>query len=704
VTNRQAIPEVLCVDGYIRVSRVGERRGERFISPAAQREAIDGWATRCGARVLTVFEELDWPGSTLDRPMLRQAVERIEDGISHGLVVDKVDRFSRSSLLGLLAIHRIQAAGGTVFAVHDGLDTTTDAGRMVLRNLLSNAEWELDRRRTGWDTARRHAISRGVHIGSSTPIGYRKTRSGRLRPHPTIGPLVSELFRRRAEGDSISALARWLESQSVLTSKGNPGWAYASVRHVLRNPVYLGAVRSGHYVRERAHPPLIDPATWQLAQRPRQPAPAVDRGPALLAGVARCAGCGHPVSAQGGPDKARSGPDPRAYACVAHYASGRCSAPAYIRASQLEPFVVNAVMQLLARRRRRPDVQLRAAANAATNAERMLGAYRDSDRLFNILGEERFAAGLQARTDRVRETRLALAAAQAKHAVHDLPAAREVAATWDEMDILEQRTIVRAVIDCLFVQRGRKRPEERVWIIPAGSGPSDLPSRRDRRSRMRPFVPPASAAATRAEPLVEWEPAVLRQRLRDFTRGRAAWPEASDFRRHGRHALYLQCVFQGGERYWARELGLVFLRRNQEAMRWSEERVRASLRVFLRDKSCWPPHQEFTKAGLGTLHTAVCRYGGVARWAAEFSMPFVEHPRGYWTEDAIRRTLVAFCTDRAYFPSRSEFKAAHLGGLLGTMQNGRGVQAWADELGLCRDPRSNYRPPRSCVASGSAGA
>jgi hypothetical protein len=43
----------LPVDGYIRVSRVGDRGGESYISPDLQREAIESWARgqRCSRSV-----------------------------------------------------------------------------------------------------------------------------------------------------------------------------------------------------------------------------------------------------------------------------------------------------------------------------------------------------------------------------------------------------------------------------------------------------------------------------------------------------------------------------------------------------------------------------------------------------------------------------------------------------------------------------
>jgi DNA invertase Pin-like site-specific DNA recombinase len=102
----------LMVDGYVRVSRVGYRGGERFISPSVQKEQIAAWAQARPATVLEVWEELDESGEVFDRPLLEKAVERIEHGVSHGLVVASVDRFGRSVLHGLTVIDRIERAGG----------------------------------------------------------------------------------------------------------------------------------------------------------------------------------------------------------------------------------------------------------------------------------------------------------------------------------------------------------------------------------------------------------------------------------------------------------------------------------------------------------------------------------------------------------------------------------------------------------------
>lgn len=70
------------LDGYIRVSRVGGRTGDAFISPGEQRERVRAWAKSQGHRIAKWHEDLDQPGSKADRPGLNAAMERIEAGLA----------------------------------------------------------------------------------------------------------------------------------------------------------------------------------------------------------------------------------------------------------------------------------------------------------------------------------------------------------------------------------------------------------------------------------------------------------------------------------------------------------------------------------------------------------------------------------------------------------------------------------------------
>src|ERR671918_1517689 len=84
--------------GVVRVSRVGDRTGERFASPGEQTERIRAACERDGLVLLDVVSELDVSGGAplVKRPGLRQAVEAVEAGEADVLVVAYLDRLVRS--------------------------------------------------------------------------------------------------------------------------------------------------------------------------------------------------------------------------------------------------------------------------------------------------------------------------------------------------------------------------------------------------------------------------------------------------------------------------------------------------------------------------------------------------------------------------------------------------------------------------------
>src|SRR5215216_6603862 len=95
---------------YGRVSHVGRRRGDSFMSPRQQREAIEDWAQKNGVEIVAHFEDLDVSGGTIDRPQFKQALALIESGEASILVTAKLDRFARNLARAYEAIERLEAA------------------------------------------------------------------------------------------------------------------------------------------------------------------------------------------------------------------------------------------------------------------------------------------------------------------------------------------------------------------------------------------------------------------------------------------------------------------------------------------------------------------------------------------------------------------------------------------------------------------
>lgn len=492
----------LTVDGYIRVSQVRGREGDTFISPDVQREQIENWAKLRGARIAEVHVDLDQSGAKVERPGMVEAIRRIEAKETGGIVVAKLDRFARSLPAALDTIQRIDQAGGVVVSVAEGVDPSTAAGKMLQRMLLVFAEWELDRLRDTWNTARERAVERGVHVASKTPTGYVRLEDGRMEPHPTAAPVVAEVFRQRASGASWRELSKLLDDAGVVGPYKSPLWPPRAVHHMVHNRVYLGEARSGDFTNPSAHEPLIDRATFDAVQAVRgkpttRARPDGSNGePSLLAGVLRCAGCRHLMK----PDrmKDRTGERVRLYRCRGEHASGRCRDRAAVLGSVIEPLVEREFRTRISRIRAAgegtQDVSLAVAQTALESAEAELASYRDDERISDALGTDRYVEGLRKRADVVDRAHRELADLRAKVAPATVSIA-DLDMMWSELSIEERRSILVEAIDCIMLRTGRTLPiGERALFLWRGEGPDDLP-RRGHRVPLEAFIWPDEAPA-----------------------------------------------------------------------------------------------------------------------------------------------------------------------------------------------------------------
>ncbi len=188
----------------------------------------------------------------------------------------------------------------------------------------------------------------------------------------------------------------------------------------------------------------------------------------------------------------------------------------------------------------------------------------------------------------------------------------------------------------------------------------------------------------RREP--RWTDARVRHELEEFLDDATEWPSYRHFQRNGRQTLRDQVTRFGGARLWAARLGLPYPERKPgHAPRWTEERVRAELADFLRERSQWPSRLEFEKAGRKPLRDAVRRFGGPQRWAAEFDLPLANFKLGSkrtWTPERIEHELSKVINGRGVWPSRRELATKGRTGLVGAVYYYEGTAYWARRVGV----------------------
>ncbi len=187
------------IEAYARVSRVGGRVGESFISVDEQVATFKRSVPR-GCYLKTVYVELDESGGNDQRDGWQEVRSHILDGSSKGTMVVRVDRFSRDMFDGVEAAKELVDAGARFISCYEGCDVSTPEGNWMFQNLLANAELQLGQLRRSWKIAIDRAHERGVYVSAWPPQGFLREQ-GRLVAGP-LKPAIKELYLRRAAGDS----------------------------------------------------------------------------------------------------------------------------------------------------------------------------------------------------------------------------------------------------------------------------------------------------------------------------------------------------------------------------------------------------------------------------------------------------------------------------------------------------------------------
>lgn len=406
------------VIGYVRVSDVGERSGERFIAVDEQEAAIERFVAGKGYELVGIEQDLDESGGTLDRPGLTTLLERLERGEADAIAVPYLSRLSRRVVDGLAVVQRITEGGRYVLVADLDLDTSTPIGRAVLTVLLAFAELELEQRRDSWAAAQRRALERGVYPGNAS-IAFTRDEAGRMVPNEETAPVIARLYDRRLAGDSWPTLARLLDVE--LPRADGALWRPSTVASMLRTPFNIGrlerTVGGERIVVEDAHEPIVSRAVWEAVVNGGAARGPVRRlEPAMLAGLIRCAGCDGPMSRGTGGRKMNAAGvrvDYDAYVCTT-----RCEQRAKISVGRADRFVLEETLSRLAEGRavgaaRHKGDGLGVAERELDQAEAEHAAYLRAVTVTDV-GESAFAQGARSRYERVVAAQRELASAASR--------------------------------------------------------------------------------------------------------------------------------------------------------------------------------------------------------------------------------------------------------------------------------------------------
>ena len=310
---------------YTRVSTAMQTDG---FSLDAQRERIRKYADAYDFDIVGEYEDAGKSGKSIEgRAEFKKMLEDIEtnkDGISYVLVF-KLSRFGRNAADVLNTLQFMQDYGVNLICVEDGIDSSKDAGKLMISVLSAVAEIERENILVQTMEGRKQKAREGKWNGGFAPYGY-KLVDGMLEIAEDEAEAVRIIFDKYVNTEMGSnGVAKYLEQQGinkkVRQNGSNPLFSAHLVRIILDNPVYCGKIAYGRRKNEKVtgtrdkyrivpqdeymlfdgvHEAIVDEELWNKAHEKRlaqaKKYEHVNKGKDekihLLSGLLRCPVCG----------------------------------------------------------------------------------------------------------------------------------------------------------------------------------------------------------------------------------------------------------------------------------------------------------------------------------------------------------------------------------------------------------------------------
>lgn len=337
-------PKIFNTALYLRLSKDDGTDCESS-SIQTQKEMLTRYCRENGFIIADYYIDDGYSGKNFERPSFKRMLSDIENGKINCVITKDLSRLGRNYLeTGSFTEIYFPEHNVRYIAVTDGVDTAKGSTMDItpFKNLLNDMYiQDISRKIKSALLARQ---KQGKFIGAKAPYGYKKDPADKnhLIIDERFAPVVRRIYAMSQSGMGIRQIKKVLRDEKVLrpiaaaagesefykqyrrTEENDCAWSLQSVRDILQNPVYKGAVRgqrcpkisyktekrksretAGTFVIEGMHEPIIDPEEWELVQRlitsrKRTLSPNIKPYDNIFSGLVKCADCGFALAASRG--------------------------------------------------------------------------------------------------------------------------------------------------------------------------------------------------------------------------------------------------------------------------------------------------------------------------------------------------------------------------------------------------------------------
>lgn len=281
---------------YTRVSTAMQTDG---YSLDAQERRMQDYAAYNNLQIVGKYSDEGRSGKSIEgRPEFLRMMEDIEshkDNVSYVLVF-KLSRFGRNAKDVLVNLETMQLNDVNLICVEDGIDSSKDAGKLIISVLASVAEIERENIAAQTFAGRQEKAAKGLWNGGKAPYGYNLIKgSGKLEINENEAEIVKVIFDKFVnESLSPDKISKFLNDhyKRIPVQKHDKNLFTSNfVRKILDNETYCGyivygktrsvqdkkdrskvhRVKNDEYIKSvGTHTPLISSEIWNIACSKRQ--------------------------------------------------------------------------------------------------------------------------------------------------------------------------------------------------------------------------------------------------------------------------------------------------------------------------------------------------------------------------------------------------------------------------------------------------
>lgn len=234
---------------YTRVSTAIQVDG---YSLDAQKDKLHKYADYQDMVIVKEFSDEGKSGKNVEgRPEFQRMLQLIEDGEDKidFVLVFKLSRLGRNAANVLGSLQKMQDFGVNLICVEDGIDSSKDAGKLMISVLSAVAEIERENILVQTMEGRKQKAREGKWNGGFAPYGY-KLENGSLYIAEDEAEVIRIIFDKYIHTNmGIAAIASYLNNQGYEKKKRQnntiDGFSSSFVKGVLDNPIYCGKLAYG---------------------------------------------------------------------------------------------------------------------------------------------------------------------------------------------------------------------------------------------------------------------------------------------------------------------------------------------------------------------------------------------------------------------------------------------------------------------------